>query len=252
MPEVLFRTENLRKRYRDGTEIPAGIDLTIYEQECLVIAGSNGSGKTQCMKMLTGLANPDEGSIQYRGKPLKTALPGLRSEVGLVFQDTDSQLIGETVEEDIAFGPKNLGIRGTELTERVHHAMESLGLVDKRTVSPRRLSGGEKRRLAVAGVLAMGCTTLIMDEPFANLDWPGVMQVLTLVKQLKDENKTLILLTHELEKILAYADRLLILHQGKIWDDGDPESVLNRLKNEYGIRDPRHTYLKVEDCTWLN
>jgi biotin transport system ATP-binding protein len=127
-----------------------------------------------------------------------------------------------------------------------------VGLEDKGDYPPRRLSGGEKRRLAVAGVLAMGCAAMILDEPFANLDWPGVVQVLRLIRDLKQAGKTLIILTHELEKVLAFADRLVILHRGLIRDDGPPEEVLGRLKDDYGVRDPRVSYARVEDCTWLD
>jgi biotin transport system ATP-binding protein len=116
---------------------------------------------------------------------------------------------------------------------------------------PRQLSGGEKRRLAAAGILAMGNETVFMDEPFANLDWPGVVQVLEIIRDFKKAGKTLIVMTHELEKVLAFADRLVILHRGEIRDQGQPEAVLNRLKPEYGVRDPRQNCASVEDCTWL-
>lgn len=251
MPDILFSVENLVKEYPDGTRIPSGLSLELFEQECVVIAGSNGSGKTQCMRMLTGLSSFDSGSILYRNQQLDSVLDQLRSEVGLVFQDADSQILGDTVEEDIAFGPVNLGIKGQELENRIQQALTALGLDDKRKNAPRQLSGGEKRRLAVAGVLAMGCKTILMDEPFANLDWHGVIQVLELIKELKNQGKTLVILTHELEKVLAFADRLLILHKGRIYDSGKPETVLNRLKPEYGIRDPRYNYKNVEACTWL-
>jgi biotin transport system ATP-binding protein len=168
-----------------------------------------------------------------------------------VFQDADSQLIGETVEEDIRFGPENLKFNKTETENRIAEVMERLGLKEKKDFSPRSLSGGEKRRLAIAGVLAMGCETLIMDEPFANLDWPGVVQVLKIIKELKSRGNTLIILTHELEKVLALADRLAILDQGKIRDSGGPEEVLNRLRETWGVRDPRHSYRNAADCTWL-
>jgi biotin transport system ATP-binding protein len=114
-----------------------------------------------------------------------------------------------------------------------------MGLEQKRDHAPRNLSGGEKRRLAVAGVLAMGCQTVVLDEPFANLDWPGVQQVLGLLRQLKREGKTVILLTHELEKVLPLASRLAILHRGILREDGSPEATLDRLRDEYGVRDPR-------------
>jgi biotin transport system ATP-binding protein len=171
--------------------------------------------------------------------------------VGLVFQDAGAQIIGETVEEDIRFGPENLKLPEGEIRSRLESCLEALELREKRDFPPRRLSGGETRRLAVAGVLAMGCGTIIMDEPFANLDWPGVVQVLTIICGLKAEGKTVIILTHELEKVLAFADRLVILAGGKIRDRGKPEEVLDRLERAWGVRDPRRNYRNAGDCNWL-
>jgi biotin transport system ATP-binding protein len=227
------------------------INLDIWEGECLLIAGSNGSGKTILMKIIAGLMDPSEGEVLFRGQPLAKAVDSLRSSLGLVFQDADAQILGETVAEDTAFGPRNLGLSREQVAERVDAALKALAIEDKRDFPPRRLSGGEKRRLAVAGVIAMGCGAVIMDEPFANLDWPGVIHVLEIVRDLKAAGKTLIMLTHELEKVLAFADRLAILHRGVLREDGTPEEVLLRLKPEYGVRNPLHGYKTVQDCTWL-
>jgi biotin transport system ATP-binding protein len=234
----------------------AGVSLEIYEGECLLIAGANGSGKTLLMRMIAGLLDPTSGEILFKGKPLGTygsraAGNELRRAVGLVFQDADAQVVGETVAEDVAFGPKNLGLPKAEVRRRTEEALASLGLSGKRDAPPRRLSGGEKRRLAVAGILAMGGEIIIMDEPFANLDWPGVVHVLEIVTALKAAGKTVIILTHELEKVLALADRLIILARGMIRDAGRPEEVLDRLQDEYGVRDPRKHYAAAGDCTWL-
>jgi biotin transport system ATP-binding protein len=251
----LFSISNLVKTFSPGREttVPAlsGVNLEIREGEFLLIAGANGSGKTVLMLILAGLMDPDGGELFFRGQPLGGAMGELRRHLGLVFQDPDAQTVGETVAEDIAFGPKNLGLAKPAVLERVQNALEALGLEHKRDWPPRNLSGGEKRRLAVAGILAMGCGTIIMDEPFANLDWPGVVQVLEIIRQLKKEGKTVILLTHELEKVLALADRLVILDRGIVREDGKPADVLDRLKDAYGVRDPRKTYGAVEDCTWL-
>jgi biotin transport system ATP-binding protein len=203
------------------------------------------------MKIIAGLMDPSEGEVLFRGQPLAKAVDSLRSSLGLVFQDADAQILGETVAEDTAFGPRNLGLSREQVAERVGAALKALAIEDKRDFPPRRLSGGEKRRLAVAGVIAMGCGAVIMDEPFANLDWPGVIHVLEIVRDLKAAGKTLIILTHELEKVLAFVDRLAILHQGILREDGTPEEVLLRLKPEYGVRNPLHGYKIVGDCTWL-
>jgi biotin transport system ATP-binding protein len=234
-----------------GFHALSGLNLDIFVGECLLVAGSNGSGKTVLMKILAALMDPSGGEILFRGLALEKAVPRLRRELGLVFQDADAQIVGETVAEDIAFGPKNLGISGSALEERVNHAMKNMGLSAKRDFSSRDLSGGEKRRLAVAGILAMGCGIIILDEPFANLDYFGVVQVLELIRDGKARGTTLIILTHELEKVLAFADRLLILDRGILRDDGKPEEVLDRLLPEYGIRDPRQNCRNAGDCTWL-
>ena len=251
MDEILFSVRSLVKKFPNGFEALSGIDLDIFPGECLLIAGANGSGKTLLMHILAGLAEPSEGRILFKGKPLDSWGGLLRRQVGLVFQDADAQIIGETVEEDIRFGPENLKLPEEETARRLENCLEALDLREKRDFPPRRLSGGEKRRLAAAGVLAMGCETLIMDEPFANLDWPGVTQVLTIIRDLKAEGKTVIILTHELEKVLAFAGRLVILAGGRIQDQGKPEEVLDRLERAWGVRDPRRDYRNAGDCSWL-
>jgi biotin transport system ATP-binding protein len=251
MPKELFFLHKLSKIFPNGTIGISDLSLRIFEGECLLITGSNGSGKTLLMRMLLGLVEPTEGEIRFRGIPLHKTQDTLRREVGMVFQDADAQIIGETLEEDIAFGPKNLGYAKETIKTQVHAALKATGLWEKKDFPPRRLSGGEKRRLAVAGILAMGGTVLIMDEPFANLDWSGVMLVLESIRHLKAAGKTLIILTHELEKVLALADRLGILHQGRIRELGAPGDILDRLVPEYGVRDPRRTYTAAKDCTWL-
>jgi biotin transport system ATP-binding protein len=244
VPPILS-VRNLSVRFGGPENILTALDqvsLDLREGEFLLAAGSNGSGKTLLMRCIAGLLKAQEGEILLRGSP----------RVGIVFQDAEAQILGETVEEDAAFGPKNLGLSREETERRVEAALEAVGLGEKRKGSPRRLSGGEKRRLAVAGVLAMGCDIIIMDEPFANLDWPGVVQVLEILRSLKQAEKSLIVLTHELEKVLALADRLLILHRGLVRDNGNPAAVLDRLDPAWGVRDPRRNYHSVGDCSWLD
>jgi biotin transport system ATP-binding protein len=259
--EVLFSIRNLSKEFpgESGQEpfrALSNINLDIFGGQCLLIAGSNGSGKTLLTRIIAALAEPSGGMALFRGRPLHgrnsaAAVKDLRRELGLVFQDADAQIVGETAAEDIAFGPENLGFSKAETEKRVDTALETMGLSAKREMPSRSLSGGEKRRLAVAGILAMGCSTLIMDEPFANLDWPGVVQTVRVIQSLKRDGKTLIILTHELEKALALADRLLILHNGVIQCDGTPLEVLNKLNPAWGVRDPRRNYAAIEDCSWL-
>jgi biotin transport system ATP-binding protein len=223
-----------------------------------MIAGSNGSGKTLLMRIIAGLLEPDGGEVFFHGQPLydkkvarNTIRKRIRGTLGLVLQDADAQIVGETVMEDTVFGPENLGWALSDVKAAAEKALSDMGLFDKKDNSPRQLSGGEKRRLAIAGVVAMGCNTVIMDEPFANLDWPGVVQTLSIIRNLKNSGKTLIILTHELEKALALADRLLILHKGKLKADSSPAEVLDALEPRWGVRDPRKNYASIEDCSWL-
>ncbi|MDR1787896.1 MAG: energy-coupling factor ABC transporter ATP-binding protein [Treponema sp.] len=247
----LFSVHGLSKRFANGCEALVSVSMDIAEGECLLVAGSNGSGKTVLTRILAGLTEPSAGEVLFRGEPLASRIALLRRTVGLVFQDADAQIVGETVAEDIAFGPENLRLSREAVRERVEDALARFALADKRGASPRSLSGGEKRRLAVAGVAAMGCEAVILDEPFANLDWHGVRQVLQVIQNLKNDKRTVILLTHELEKALAFADRLLILHKGEIKADGPPDAVLDMLDPAWGVRDPRGRCDRAADCTWL-
>jgi biotin transport system ATP-binding protein len=252
MTEPLFSVRHVSKVFSPGGfSALSDVNLELYAGVCVLVAGSNGSGKTLLMRILAGLLEPTAGEVLFHGQPLAKNTGRLRRELGLIFQDPDAQFVGETAAEDIAFGPKNLGLPPEEVDRRVNAALAAFHLETKKDFPPRRLSGGEKRRLAAAGVIAMGCNTVILDEPFANLDWPGVVQTLHCIRDLKNGGKTVLLLTHELEKALALADRLVILHRGVVRDDGTPAEVLDRLDPAWGVRDPRRNYREIEDCSWL-
>ncbi|WP_255947029.1 energy-coupling factor ABC transporter ATP-binding protein [Brucepastera parasyntrophica] len=151
----------------------------------------------------------------------------------------------------MAFGPRNLGVSRKDAAETARQMLERTGLQGKETVPAHSLSGGEKRRLAVAGILAMDAEIIIFDEPYANLDWPGVIQVNRIIKQLHSEGKTILILTHEVEKVLALANRLIILFQGKMVYDGHPEEALRTAAlAEWGIRNPLLQYNSLSDLVW--
>jgi len=260
----LFSIKNITKTFPAPSEQGAlftaldDVSFDIIEGQCLMIAGSNGSGKTLLMRIIAGLMEPDGGEVFFHGLPLynkkvarNSTFKRLRCSLGLVLQDADAQIVGETVMEDAGFGPENLGWPSSEVKAAAEKALSDMGLIEKKDNSPRQLSGGEKRRLAIAGVAAMGCGAVIMDEPFANLDWPGVVQTLNVIRNLKNSGKTLIILTHDLEKALALADRLIILHKGKVRADSSPAEVLDSLDPAWGVRDPRKNYVSIEDCSWL-
>ena len=239
------------------------VSLEISEGECVVIAGENGSGKSVLMQIVAGLMDGDK-SPETGGSCFDTlnnrSLHGnsttlspeivVNGRVGLVFQEAETQILGETPAEDIAFGPKNLGWKKEEVGAAVREALEQTGLSEKADFPARFLSGGEKRRLAVACMLAMKLPIIILDEPYANLDFGGVKQVNALVRQLKAEGKTVIILTHEIEKCLGLADRFVVLFRGKKVFDGSPEEGLKQKLEEWNIRNPLVSYNKVEDLIW--
>ena len=230
------------------------VSLEIREGECVVVGGENGSGKSVLMQIIAGLMEGD--SVAERPR-IPRSLSGVEESevsvdgrVGLVFQEAETQILGETPAEDIAFGPKNLGWKKDQVQAAVREALEKTGLTDKADFPARFLSGGEKRRLAVACMLAMKLSTIILDEPYANLDFGGVKQVNKLIRQLKAEGKTVIILTHEIEKCLALSDRLVVLFRGKKVFDGKPEEGLQQKLEEWNIRNPLVSYKSVKDLIW--
>ncbi|MGB4586932.1 MAG: ABC transporter ATP-binding protein [Rectinemataceae bacterium] len=237
MPE-LYRIQGLSHRFRDGTEALKNINLIIDHGEFIVLAGRNGSGKTLLARHLVGISAPTAGSVAFRGADLREGLRLLRRSVGFVFQDIDSQILGQTVGEDVAFGPSNLGLSPTEIELRVREALAEARLSGKEVRRPETLSGGEKRRLAMAGVLAMRPECVILDEPFANLDLESVQDIVRICGELKAQGITLIVVTHELEKILPLADRLIILDRGELRFDAEPSAASPELFGKHGLACP--------------
>ena len=236
--------QNISKTFYPNVQALTNITFTVNKGDFIVIAGANGSGKTVLMHIIAGLEEASKGELIFFEE----------QRVGLVFQEADSQILAETVAEDVAFGPKNAGLSKEAVKQKVHESLQWTSLLEKKDFSSRLLSGGEKRRLALAGILALDSDIFIFDEPFANLDWPSVRQVCELLEKLKKEGKTILVLTHELEKILAYANRFIILSQGRAVFDGSveeglSEQMLTKLEN-WGIRNPLQSYKKKEDLHW--
>lgn len=215
------------------------VSFQIDEGSVTVIGGENGSGKSVLMNIIAGLEKPTSGKIHSFAK------------AGLVFQEADTQILGETPREDISFGPKNQKKSKIQVEQAVENSLEQVGLAKKADYPARFLSGGEKRRLAVACMLAMELPVIIFDEPYANLDYGGVKQVNALVKRLHEQKKTVIILTHELEKCLGLADKFVVLFRGdKVFDGTAREGLLQNLE-QWNIRNPLNAYSKVEDLVWL-
>ncbi|HOF11969.1 MAG TPA: ABC transporter ATP-binding protein [Treponemataceae bacterium] len=242
--KTLFVLQNISKTFYPKFQALTNITFSVNKGDFIVIAGANGSGKTVLMHIIAGLEEASKGELIFFKE----------QRVGLVFQEADSQILAETVAEDVAFGPKNAGLSKEAVKQKVHESLQWTSLLEKKDFSSRLLSGGEKRRLALAGILALDSDVFIFDEPFANLDWPSVRQVCELLEKLKKEGKTILVLTHELEKILAYANRFIILSQGRAVFDGSveeglSEQMLTKLEN-WGIRNPLQSYKKKEDLHW--
>lgn len=246
----VLETKNLTHVFPDGTAAIRDISMRIPDGEFVILAGANGSGKTVFIRHLNGLLMPTRGKVLLDGEPITKDIAGARRKIGYIFQDSDSQIVGQTVAEDIAFGPENLNLPAPEVERLVQEAMGAVGLSDLSSQNPHALSGGQKRKLAVAGVLAMQPDILIFDEPFTGLDYPGVVQVLRQLVRLHQSGHTIILVTHELEKALAHAGRLAIIHKGELVEDGRPEDVIFRAES-YGVRMPLRHGEGVDDLTWL-
>jgi biotin transport system ATP-binding protein len=228
------------EQIRDGSFYAlSDVSLSIENGECTIIAGANGSGKSLLMSVIAGLEDPTSGSVKTSAK------------VGLVFQEPDSQILGETPREDIAFGPRNMKLSKTEINARVEAALAQTGLEHRADFPARSLSGGEKRRLASAGVLAMDAQIIIFDEPYANMDFPGVVQVNALFQKLIADGKTVIILTHELEKCLALSNRFIVLCKGRKVFDGKASDALSRDLEGWGIHHPlKNAARKLGDLLW--
>lgn len=212
--------------------------MEINSGDLVVIGGENGSGKSVLMSVIAGLEEADRGTLTCT------------SRVGLVFQEADTQILGETVEEDVAYGPKNLGMTKTAVQEAVAKALNTVGLQEKARYPARFLSGGEKRRLAVACMIAMDFPVIIFDEPYANLDFGGVKQVNALIQELKSQGKTIVILTHEIEKCLGLANRFIVLFRGEKVFDGTPEEGLQTNVEQWNIRNPLVSYTTLKDLVW--
>ena len=247
----IIEIENLSHRFNDGTIGIKGINLAIREGSLVVIVGHNGSGKTTLLRHLNGLLLPSEGVVRLAGVPVEEDLLKARQFVGMMFQDADSQIVGETVYEDVAFGPENLCLERGEVKKRVEKALQVVGLHRLADQRPHLLSGGEKRRLAIAGILSMEPRVIVFDEPFSSLDYPGVKQVLQHILALNQSGHTIVVTTHDPEKIIAHADRLIIMQAGEIVRDGTPVDIVCDLE-AFGVRKPCDCRLELEAESWLN
>ncbi|MDR0797920.1 MAG: ATP-binding cassette domain-containing protein [Nitrososphaerota archaeon] len=246
---MLFRVENLTHRYSDGTLAIDDLSLAFGRGERIAMLGTNGSGKTTLLNHFNGLLKPTSGTIYFEDKPLEynaKALLNLRKRVGFVFQDPNDQLFASTVKQDVAFGPLNLGYSQEHVKKLVDEALTIVGMTEYVDKPPHFLSGGQKKRVALAGVLAMQPEAIIMDEPTSSLDPIASSDILHLLLQLnKEKGITLVLATHDVDIVPLFANKLYILNKGKIVSEGTPkESFSNtELIRKVNLRSPRIAHL---------
>lgn len=255
MPIII---DNITHTYMEGTPFEKkaidNVSITINDGEFVGLIGHTGSGKSTLIQHINGLLKPDTGRIIIDGADItdkNTKMNAIRKKVGLVFQYPEYQLFEETVEKDIAFGPKNLGLSDTEINNRIRRAMSIVGLDYEayKDKSPFELSGGQKRRVAIAGVVAMEPKVLILDEPTAGLDPRGRDEILMQIKALHSEYKiTIIIVSHSMEDVAKLASRIIVMNQGRCILDGTPEYVFSKVDTleSIGLAVPQVTYLARE------
>ena len=243
------------KRDEDGNGIGSrraidGVDIDIPQGSFVAVLGHNGSGKSTLAKHMNAILVPTDGTMWVDGKDTKDMekLWEIRQSAGMVFQNPDNQIIGTVVEEDVGFGPENLGVPTKEIWKRVEDSLRAVGMLDRRKDSPNKLSGGQKQRVAIAGVIAMEPKCIVLDEPTAMLDPNGRKEVISAVEKLRREkNVTVILITHYMEEVVD-ADQVFVMDDGRIVMHGTPREIFSRVDElkKYRMDVPQVTMLADE------
>ena len=223
----MIEVENLRFKYPNGVEALKDVSLFIKNGEFVAIMGQNGAGKTTLVKHFNGLLKPSEGTVRVDGvETTKTSVAALARNVGFVFQNPDHQLFSETVEEEISFALKNFGLDKETIEERITWALNLLGLVQYRKTSPFLLSGGERKRVALASVLAWNPETLILDEPTIGQDYQQKEKLRQFIVQMQTQGKTVVIVTHDVEFVAECNPRVVLMKEGTIVADGEGRTIL--------------------------
>ncbi|WP_020614587.1 energy-coupling factor ABC transporter ATP-binding protein [Sediminispirochaeta bajacaliforniensis] len=248
--------------YPGGVEALEDIDLEIYRNQFVGIIGQNGAGKSTLLQHMIGLLKPKQGEVTVLDTDTRSAaVSQLATKVGFVLQNPDLQLFAPTVREEVSFGPSNLGIEGRELEERVTSSLETVGLASQLESFPLTLSKGDRAKVVIASVLAMNPEIIILDEPTCGQDHKGNTQIMNIATSLCDAGKTIIVVTHNMDLIARYAERIIVLKKGRIHMDGSVREIFSRPKEllETHIKPPYITRLgqRLDDClggeeTYLN
>lgn len=244
MSHHYLRFDDVHYRYPNGYEALCGVSFCITHGEKVALVGANGAGKSTLLLHTNGLLTPSQGVVVMGGiKLTRRTLPLVRQSVGLVFQDSDNQLFMPTVEEDVAFGPSNMRLEPEEIRRRVTEALDAVGALHLRGASPFRLSGGQKKRVAIATVLSMEPSVLVMDEPTSNLDPRARRQIIDLIRHF---GHTTLIATHDMEMVLDLCDRTIVMKQGRIVADGSTRHVFGDLAllEECGLEQPCELRMK--------
>jgi len=231
MTTPLILADNLTFSYRPGSPALCGASLAIPAGSRVALVGPNGAGKSTLFLHINAILRPDAGRLSYQGRPYsydRSFLAGLRQKIGLVLQDPDSQLFAGNVLDDVLFGPMNMGLAAGEAVKRAENALEAVGMLGYKTAPVHFLSAGQKKRVAIAGVLAMDPVALVMDEPTAGLDHPGLASLHAILAMLHAAGKTLVVATHDIDWAWAWADLVYVLAAGKTIASGPPAEILAR------------------------
>lgn len=222
--------KNLVYSYDDGTKALCNVNIQINKGEFVALLGKNGAGKSTLFLHFNGILKPDNGEVYIEGEKLqydKKSLIKFRQKIGIVFQNPDDQIFAPTVEEDVAFGPLNLKLPMDEVEKRVTEALKRVGMEGFEKKAPHYLSGGQKKRVAIAGILAMKPDIMILDEPLAGLDPLGSSKIIKLLKQLNNEGITIIVSTHDVNLVQEYADKVFVMDEGNIIGCGTPREIFS-------------------------
>jgi cobalt/nickel transport system ATP-binding protein len=224
----MLEVQNIKYSYNKDYQALKGVSLKVEKGEMVALLGKNGAGKSTLFLHLNGIYEPDEGKVFIDGEELKydkKSLLKFRQKVGIVFQNPDDQIFAPTVEEDVAFGPLNLKLPMEEVQKRVTESLARVGMSGFEKKAPHHLSGGQKKRVAIAGILAMQPEIMVLDEPTAGLDPQGVRDLSALLKELNDEGITIIISTHEVDLVPNYAKRVFVLVDGLLIAEGTPKEI---------------------------